>query len=189
MFKFFGLLIAFLTTFSTPASAETRFLKIRGDHGNLATIMQTPEKKESYPMVILMHGFTGHKYDPLISLIADTLLKNGIASVRFDFNGHGESEGAFHDMTLGNEIEDAKKVYEYVRALPQVTSVSMLGHSQGALVTSLLAGEIGEEKIKSIVLLAPPLNVRDDVLNGHLHGAWFNPYNLPERMKIYKGNN
>lgn len=41
--------------------------------------------------------------------IASDLLSDGIGVVRFDFNGHGKSEGRFQDMTVLNEIEDAKK--------------------------------------------------------------------------------
>ena len=61
-------------------------------------------------MVVLCHGFGGSKDNQLFELIADSLQRHGIASVRFDFNGHGESEGRFQDMTVPNEIEDTKKV-------------------------------------------------------------------------------
>lgn len=42
------------------------------------------------PVVIIMHGFMGNKDGMLEQLTADKLAENGIATVRFDFNGHGD---------------------------------------------------------------------------------------------------
>ena len=86
----------------------------------MSTVLQTPDKVQSYPLVILMHGFSASKDYKLLELTAEYLEKAGIASIRFDFNGHGDSEGRFQDMTVPNEIEDAKKVYAYAKALPGV---------------------------------------------------------------------
>lgn len=95
------------------------------------------------PVTILMHGFGGNKNARLMTLLSDSLLRHGIATVRFDFNGHGESEGKFEEMTVPNEIEDAKKVYAYVCSQPcaDSTRVALVGHSQGGVVASMTAGE------------------------------------------------
>lgn len=76
-------------------SAKTVNTTIAGNHGKLAAIIQTPDSLENYPMVILMHGFSASKDYKLLELIANELEANGIASTRFDFNGHGESDGRF----------------------------------------------------------------------------------------------
>lgn len=65
-------------------------------------------------MVILMHGFMSDKQDCVIGGVAAQLRQENIAYVRFDFNGHGESEGNFQNMTVINEIEDAQSIYEYM---------------------------------------------------------------------------
>ena len=46
----------------------------------------------------------------------------GIASVRFDMNGSGESDGRFEDMTISSEILDAKAMLNYVESLDFVDS-------------------------------------------------------------------
>ena len=66
----------------------------------------------------------------LEKLTADKLAQNGIATVKFDFNGHAESEGEFSGMTVPNEIEDAKLVYEYVKSLPFVGDIALTGWSR-----------------------------------------------------------
>ena len=97
------------------ASAKTERVIIQGDHGKLVAELQTPDVlPKKCPIVILCHGFTGNRNGGLEVGIAHELEARGIASIRFDFNGHGESEGEFKDMTVPNEIEDAKKVVEYL---------------------------------------------------------------------------
>ena len=97
---------------STGAYAKSEKVTLEGSKGKLAAVIQTPELKagEKVPMVMLMHGFMGKKESPLEEQMAASLEAQGIASIRFDFNGHGESEGDFQEMTVPNEIEDAKKV-------------------------------------------------------------------------------
>ena len=166
---------------------------IDGDHGRLKAIIQKPELQpgEKCPMVIFCHGFSGRKEGPLFELVADTLQAHGIASIRFDFNGHGESEGEFVDMTVPNEIEDAKKVVEYVRDLRYVSSVAVAGHSQGGVVASMLAGqlseELGEPAFKAVVLMAPAAVLRDDAIRGNTMGKQYDPFDTGEYVELWGG--
>ncbi len=159
---------------------------IGGSKGKLSAIIQKPELKagEKVPMAILMHGFTADKDSRIIALLADSLQARGIASIRFDFNGHGESEGDFQEMTVPNEIEDAKMVYEHVKALPYVSDVALAGHSQGGVVASMVAGELGNDKVKAVVLFAPAAVLRDDVIRGNTMGAFYNPLDPPEYVQL-----
>ena len=120
----------------------------------------------------------------MLKNLADELELRGIASIRFDFNGHGKSDGKFQDMTIVNEIEDAKKVYDYTRTLQGVTGIAMAGHSQGGVVASMVAGELGKKKIKAIVLLAPSPMLRDNALIGHLFHVTFDALDPPEYIEI-----
>ena len=155
-----------------------------GDHGKLSAILQTPDNQKSYPLVIICHGFTATKEHLLLTSLADNLAAAGIASIRFDFNGHGASGGSFQDMTVLNEIEDAKKVYACAAKLPNVTSISIAGHSQGGVVASMVAGQLGNKKIKLVVLMAPAAVLRDDALRGNLMGKTYDAANPPEYVEI-----
>ena len=164
----------------------TEKVLIGGSKGKLSAIIQRPKAKpgEKYPMAILMHGFNADKNSYLIRLLADSLMNNGVASIRFDFNGHGESEGEFSEMTVPNEVEDAKFVYKYIKTLPYVSDVVLVGHSQGGVVAGMAAGELGTEKIKGVVLLAPAAVLRDDVIRGNTFGVHYNPTDPPEFVQI-----
>lgn len=182
MFKFLIALMMFLMPLT--AAAQTQNVSIDGDHGKLAAVLQTPDTLQRYPLVIICHGFTANKEHLLLTTLANDLEARGIASIRFDFNGHGQSDGEFQNMTVLNEIEDAKKVYDYASKLPNVTSISIAGHSQGGVVASMVAGELGAKKIKAVVLMAPAAVLRDDALRGNLFGVTFDALNPPEFIAL-----
>ncbi len=176
-----GVMMATLSTVSFAASEQ---VTIMGDHGKLAAVVQRPDGVSKYPIVILSHGFTSNKNDPIMTAMANKLEKLGVASIRYDFNGHGESEGRSQDMTVLNEIKDAEKVYDYAARLKGVTRIGMLGHSQGGVVTSMAAGELGAAKVKAIVLMAPAAVLRDDAIRGNLMGHMYDPFNPPEYIEL-----
>ena len=180
-----------LAMVATSIYAQTETVLIDGDHGKLEGVILKPELKagERCPMVLLCHGFMGNKEGALEKQIAELLKANGIASIRFDFNGHGKSEGRFQDMTVPNEIVDAKKVIEYVSNLPYVESVAISGHSQGGVVAAMTAGDLGVEKIKAVVLLAPAAVLRDDAIRGSTMGATYDPFNPGEYVELFRGMN
>ena len=148
------------------ASARTERVIIQGDHGKLVADLQTPDvMPKNCPIVILCHGFTGNRNGGLERGIAHELESLGIASIRFDFNGHGESEGDFQLMTVPNEIEDANHVYNWVKADGRFGKIGIAGHSQGGVVTAMLAGRLGKKALKGgVVLLAPAGVLRDDAI-------------------------
>ena len=182
-----------LTTGAYQPAQKGEPVLIDGDHGRLKALIQKPELKqgEKCPMVIFCHGFSGTKDGPLFELIADTLQAHGIASIRFDFNGHGESEGEFKDMTVPNEIQDAKKVVEYVRDLRYVSDLAIVGHSQGGVVASMTAGQLSEElgapAFKAVALMAPAAVLRDDAIRGSTMGKSYDPFDPGEYVELWGG--
>lgn len=143
----------------------------------------------SFDLVLLMHGFTGdlgYTPDQLLYQLADRLSQAGVATIRFDFNGHGHSDGDFKNMTVLNELADAKVALDYARALPGVRRIMLLGHSQGGVVASMLAGEY-HDLISKLVLLAPAATLRDDALRGSTQGFTYDPQQIPDELPIKKG--
>lgn len=173
--------------FAVSAFGEAVPVEIDGSVGKLSAVIQKPELAEGgkCPIVMILHGFTGNKNEKLLTTFADALEAAGIASIRFDFNGHGESAGDFVNMTVLNEIEDARHVYEYVRDLRYVSDVSISGHSQGGVVTSMLAGELGTDAFRRVVLFAPAAVLRDDAIRGNVMGVAYDAGNPPESVKIF----
>lgn len=119
------------------------------------------------PVVIACHGFRSSKGGIPGPELTSQLVPHGIATMCFDFNAHGDSEGEFIDMTVPNEIEDAIKIYEYIRARPEFGKIAFAGHSQGGVVAAMTAGRLGTKKISGLVLWAAAAVLKDDAISGH----------------------
>lgn len=132
-------------------------------------------------MAIIFHGFTANRNTSLLKEITNSLRDENIASVRFDFNGHGDSDGKFENMTVLNEIEDANAILNYVKTDPHVRNIYLVGHSQGGVVTSMLAG-LYPDLIKKVVLPAPAATLKSDALKGNTQGVTYNPDHIPDRL-------
>ena len=141
------------------------------------------EKAKEYPLVILLHGLLSSSHMKFFDSLTHVLNTMGVAVLRFDFNGHGMSEGAFEDITVDSEINDAMIVYSLASKLPNVQSIHLLGHSQGGVISILMAERL-YNKIKSLVLLAPAISIADDARAGNLMGRKFDPRNVPSYIKI-----
>lgn len=165
---------------------EKREVTIPGSVGKLAATLQVPEMKQGakVPLVIIMHGLGSDKDNMLFAALADSLQENGIASLRFDFNSHGKSEGNIVDMDFNNLQADAEKVLNYARKLDFVSSISLAGHSMGGVIASMVAGREGTNKIKSVVLFAPAVAIQDDAQRGEFSGFKFDPNNIPATFEV-----
>ena len=171
-----------------PALEETVF--IEGSVSTLKGWVERPSAKSGkVPVAIILHGLTGDSHEGHLEAVADSLYSRGTATVRFDFNGHGESEGDFSNMTLDNEFGDALAIYDYVVSLPWVDKdrISLVGHSQGGLEAGLLAGELGKGRIHKVVLLAPAACICTMAKEGSMFGNAFDPEDIPPYIDFWKG--
>jgi uncharacterized protein len=128
------------------------------DKLQLVGILHLPTKANAKsPAVLMLHGFTGHKSEThfMYARLARILAGQGIATLRFDFAGSGDSQGDFADMTIKTELADARAAIRFLRKQKQIDShrIGLLGFSMGGCVAALLAGE--NPDLKALVLWAP----------------------------------
>ncbi len=138
------------------------------------------------PLVLMLHGFGGcmdTRPGGWFQEISDLLTEAGFATLRFDFNGHGESEGSFRSMTPYNEIEDAAAFLQYARSLPDVTDIFLLGHSQGGVVAGMLAGYY-PDAVSKLVMLVPAASLKTDAIAGTCMGVTYDPQHTPEHVLL-----
>lgn len=109
-----------------------------------------------HPAVLMCHGFGGNKVGKyrIYVMLAERLAREGIASLRFDFRGSGDSEGDFREMTVESEISDTIVGLQYLAEHPDVdeSRIGLLGNSFGAAISVMTASQ--HDKIKSLALLA-----------------------------------
>lgn len=70
--------------------------------------------------------------------------------IRFDYSGHGASEGRFEDGTLSLWLAEARQILSRARGRPMI----LIGSSMGGFLALLLARE-GSGNIAGLVLVAP----------------------------------
>ena len=138
------------------------------------------------PMVIVIHGFTGHMEERHIVAVSKTLNELGYATLRVDMYGHGNSDGTFENHTLFKWMTNALTVIDYARGLDFVTDLYLCGHSQGGMMV-MLAGAMKHDVIKGIIPLSPAWMIPEGARKGNLLGQDFDPDHVPESLVNWDG--
>lgn len=94
-------------------------------------------------IVVMLHGFTGNKteHNGHFRNLSRMLEKEGIASLRMDFHGNGESDGEFSDFVFENALDDANRMIKYAKEVEGIKECYLLGFSMGGAMASLVAND------------------------------------------------
>ena len=154
---------------------------IMDDGIRLNAKLDMPENHgEKCPLVIVIHGFTGHMEERHIVAVSQTLNSIGYATLRVDMYG----DGKFEDHTLYKWLTNALTVIDYARNLDFITDLYLCGHSQGGM-TVMLAGAMKHNVIKGIIPLSPAWMIPEAARNGTLLGQDFDPDNIPDVLPAW----
>ena len=120
-------------------------------------ILHRPMHSHHVPAVVICPGFAGNKCGKfrIFVTLAKELAKRGIAVLRFDYRGSGDSEGEFSEITLEGKVIDTIKCLDFLANDPQIDSsrLGLLGRSLGGAIAVLTARRY--QVIKSLALWAP----------------------------------
>jgi len=121
----------------------------------LVGILSIPPIKPHVPIVVSCHGFASGKNSKTNRLLVQKLNDFGIASFRFDFMGHYDSEGDIADVTISQGVDDLKCALEAIRAFNRIdlSNLGLFGASYGGNVVLWYAGS--KNGVKAIALKAP----------------------------------
>jgi pimeloyl-ACP methyl ester carboxylesterase len=89
------------------------------------------------PGLVWLGGYKSDMKGTKAVALADWAAQQGRACVRFDYSGHGESEGAFTDGTIGRWLADSLAVFDASCRGPQI----LIGSSMGGWLALLMARE------------------------------------------------
>jgi uncharacterized protein len=100
----------------------------------------------------------------LFRQVADTLGRRGVAMLRLDDRGYGESGGNFAASTSRDFADDVRAALAYLRTRPEIDAQRMflVGHSEGGLIAPMVAVE--EPAVAGLVLLAGPARTGRQIL-------------------------
>ena len=136
------------------------------------------------PIAIIVHGFTGNKSERHIVAVARAFNDLGVATLRADMYGHGQSDGAFRDHTLYKWLTDGMALVDWARALEGVTDLYLCGHSQGGLLVMLLAA-LEQDRVAGLIPMSPAAMIPEMARKGELLGQTFAPDHLPEALGVW----
>lgn len=112
--------------------------------GHIPGTLTMPAKATGkVPAVLLLHGFASQKDEvgDMYKNLAAKLADMGIASLRIDFQGSGDSKIPFEKMTFTNQVSDAQSAFDYLKGAQGIDSnrLGVLGFSMGGAVAIKLA--------------------------------------------------
>ena len=115
---------------------KIRFRSSQGHH--LMGILSDPTAEQDNALVVLCHGRSSSKESRTYLRLEQGLNNLDIATFRFDFFGHGESDGAFEDITVSEFVDDILSAIAYVRT-NGYQRVALAGSSMGGLAILIAA--------------------------------------------------
>lgn len=138
-------------------------VQIPGDRGDIPATVQMPSglsRAGEVPVVVLCHGFTGNREgDGHFAPLADDLAQRGIATVRLDFAGCGDSTEPYTEYTLANMAADVNAAITWMQQEYGADGpVALVGHSMGGRLASLypqISARQGYAPVSALVLWSP----------------------------------
>lgn len=150
----------------------------------LAGTLTLPQTSGSFTAVVLVSGsgaqnrneeILGHK--PFL-VLADYLTRQGIAVLRYDDRGVGESEGNYMLATLSDFATDAQAAINYLKSRKEINTkkIGIIGHSEGGGIAHMLAAR----QIPSFIITLAAPGVNGQELLNMQRKAIFTASGIPE---------
>ncbi|GAH35450.1 unnamed protein product, partial [marine sediment metagenome] len=141
----------------------------------LAGTLTLPPGKGPLPVVLLISGSgpqdrneTIYNHRPFL-VLADYLTRQGIAVLRVDDRGVGESTGDFSQATSEDFASDVLAGIEYLKTRKEINpeQIGLIGHSEGGIIAPMVAAKSSD--IAFIILMAGTGLTGEEIL--YLQGA------------------
>ena len=161
-------------------------ISFKDEKGNkVIGILSNPTNNKEKPIIIMCHGSGSQVNKGAFHIIRleEIFNKAGISTFRFDFFGHGESDGKYEDLTISVAIDDILKAIDFLKK-EGYSRIGLTGSSFGGTAALLAAA-----KTKDLYLLVLKSPVSD-----YLERMKENPEKYPleewkEKGFIYKEEN
>lgn len=145
-----------------PYRVEEVFLENRDAQIKIAGTLTLPDSGGPFPAVMLLSGSGPQDRDEAVFshrpffVLADYLTRQGIAVIRFDDRGVGDSTGNFDEATAMDFVSDARIGVAYLKTRKDINkkAIGLIGHSEGGMIASMVAAQTSD--VAFIVMIASP---------------------------------
>ena len=128
---------------------------------SMAATIDLPDG-EPRAWALFSHCFTGSRFTPAAARVCKTLADQGIACLRFDFPGLGQSEGNFAETSFSENVRDLVAAYEWLRFHHEAPQL-LIGHSVGGAAALKAAAHMPE--LKAVATIGAPFDPAHAVLH------------------------
>ncbi|HPT82965.1 MAG TPA: alpha/beta fold hydrolase [Limnochordia bacterium] len=176
-----------------PSHYRNEDFQVRSGDVTLAGTLSLPRGEGPFPAVLLNSGSGPQDRDGnsppslqtyMFKILAERLTAAGIAVLRYDERGVGESTGDYAAADLNDLLSDVEALLDFLAAHPQIdpARLAMLGHSEGAYFAPLF-----HERLSAVVLLAGPSIPLDELMLEQLDYQIAQPWLSEQEQAYLKG--
>jgi len=115
-------------------------------------ILSNPTSQIEKPIIILCHGFSTSKDGRTYVRLEQILNKKGLSTFRFDFFGHGESDGKFEEITTSEAADDVQNAIKFLKE-SGYKKISLVGSSFGGMASIIAASKTDD--VYALALKSP----------------------------------
>ena len=173
------ILLIFMVLFlasNLPADESEQIVKLKTKTGTLEGSLLVPAEKVNIPVALIIAGSGPTDRDgnnPMmqnnsLKMLASGLLKNGIASLRYDKRAIGKSREAGlkeSDLRFETYIEDAEEWIDFLKKDKRFSKIIVIGHSEGSLI-GMIASQ--KKNVDSFISIAGIGQSADKILKKQL---------------------
>lgn len=118
------------------------------------------------PGLFWLSGYKSDMQGAKAAALANWAESSGRACVRFDYSGHGESEGSFTDGTIGRWLAEGLAVFDACCRGPQIVVGSSMGGWLALLMVLALRkrAQAGAASVAGLVLIAPAVDFTEELM-------------------------
>ena len=145
-------------------AASQKTISFQVDGQKVVGTLEVPDGAIKPAVILLLHGFKGSRNELEIPSLkegvftraANAWAAKGLASLRIDFRGGGDSEGSFEDTTISGQVKDALAAIEFLQTEKSIDPkrMALVGWSQGGAVAAITAGRT-KRRLAAVALWNP----------------------------------
>ena len=163
------ILLWFFAQKSTYAQTEKTVI-LKTNTGNLEGTLLVPKSNSDKTIALIIagsgptdrNGNNPAMQNNSLKMLAAELNKNGIASLRYDKRGIGNSKSAGlneADLRFENYVEDAKAWVNYLKKELKFNQIIVIGHSEGSLIGMIVSQDKNVSKFVSVAGAGQPADL------------------------------
>ena len=146
---------------------EPQFITVgQGANQRRIAYLSAPPAREGAPGLVWLTGLKSDMISTKAEALAQWTAPRGLGMTRFDYSGHGRSEGAFEDATVSDWLDESEAIFRGVTKGPQI----LVGSSTGGYLALLLLRRLVEtapddaRRVVGLVLVAPAWDLTEELM-------------------------